>query len=518
MAREGPRRFSASQWGLRARLLALLGMVALFLVVALGAQLAFSNEQRRERDRLFNELIPATEAVADLRAAVIEQETGVRGVALTGDETFRELFDEGATDAATALGQLGALLGTSPHLSDDLEDVRTAVDEWQQLVAEPSFDDRAEARAEVEAPAFQEEALTRFEELRAEVDELADLLDAEQAEGAAALSDAADTVTRVTIVEVAGLVLLAGLILVALSRQVVVPIQRLGQDARLVAAGDLGHRVVGQGPPELGQLGDDVDGMRRRILAELEEIRSARAALEAQAAELQRSNDDLEQFAYVASHDLQEPLRKVAGFCRLLQMRYGGQLDERADEYIFYAVDGAKRMQDLINDLLAFSRVGRTTEQFERVDLDEVVSDARETLAEMIDESGAKVDVGELPVVNGDRRLLVATFQNLIANAIKFRREEPPEVTIEARERDGRWDITVSDNGIGIDPQYGDQIFTIFKRLHSKSEYSGTGIGLALTKKIVEFHGGSVTLVPSEPPGAAFIITLPKETNLHHER
>jgi signal transduction histidine kinase len=517
VAGEALRRRSPARWGLRTRLLVLLGTVALFLAVALGALFTFSTEQRRERNRLFNELVPATEAVADLRAAVIEQETGVRGYVLTADPAFRELFDQGATNGATAIARLGALLGTSPDLADELAAVRARVDDWQRLVAEPSFDDRPEVRADVETPAFQEEALQAFEALRSEIDVLAAQLQSERVAGVAELRDAADAVTRVTIVQVAGVLLLGVLIVAALSRQVVAPIHRLGRDARLVAAGDLTHRVSAQGPPELERLGDDVDGMRQRILAELEQIRAARAALEVQAAELQRSNDDLEQFAYVASHDLQEPLRKVSGFCQLLQMRYGGKLDERADEYIFYAVDGAKRMQDLINDLLAFSRVGRTTERFVRLDLNDAVSDACDALTEMIEESGTKVNVGDLPMVDGDRRLLVATFQNLIANAIKFRRDDPPEVAIDARERDRSWEITVSDNGIGIDPQYGDQIFTIFKRLHGKAQYPGTGIGLALTKKIIEYHGGAVRLEPTEPPGATFTITLPKETDLPHE-
>jgi light-regulated signal transduction histidine kinase (bacteriophytochrome) len=327
------------------------------------------------------------------------------------------------------------------------------------------------------------------------------------------LDAAATAVTAAMLLQVVGLIASGVIIVVALGRFVVGPIDRLGRDARVVAAGDLGHTVEGDGSPDLVRLGADVDAMRLRILDEVDQLNDATADLARQADELARSNADLEQFAYVASHDLQEPLRKVSGFCQLLQMRYADQLDERANEYIHYAVDGAKRMQDLINDLLAFSRVGRTTEAFEPVDLDAVARDVVEVLGPAAEDAGATITVGDLPVVAGDRRLLAATLQNLVANALKFRSDEPPVVDVTATLRDGaggdEWIITVADNGIGIDPDYGEQIFTIFKRLHNKTEYAGTGIGLALAKKIVEFHGGRIWLEPTPPPGSTFKLALP---------
>ena len=228
--------------------------------------------------------------------------------------------------------------------------------------------------------------------------------------------------------------------------------------------------------PELTQLGEDVEAMRNRIVAELDQLTAAQADLERQRSELIRSNDDSERFAYVASHDLQEPLRKVSGFCQLLERRYGDQLDDRAKEYIWYANDGARRMQDLINDLLAFLRVGRTTEAFEPVDLGQVTNEVVAMFGEAIEESGAKVTVGDLPTVLGDRRLLAQVVQNLVGNALKFRGEEPPEVTITSVTDGDTSTVSLSDNGIGIPPEYADQIFTIFKRLHNKTEYDGTGI------------------------------------------
>jgi light-regulated signal transduction histidine kinase (bacteriophytochrome) len=259
-------------------------------------------------------------------------------------------------------------------------------------------------------------------------------------------------------------------------------------------------------------LAADIDAMRRRILDELGRLREATAAIEQQASDLSRSNADLEQFAYVASHDLQEPLRKVAGFCQLLQRRYGGQLDERADEYIRYAVDGAQRMQQLINDLLAFSRVGRTTERFERVDLAVAAQRAVDSLATAIERTDATVTVDELPTITGDARLLAAVFQNLIGNGIKFHRpDEAPRVAVTAvvDEVADEVTVTVADNGIGVADQYADQIFVLFKRLHTKTEYEGTGIGLALCKRIVEFHGGRLWLEPGGDAGSTFRFTLP---------
>jgi light-regulated signal transduction histidine kinase (bacteriophytochrome) len=245
--------------------------------------------------------------------------------------------------------------------------------------------------------------------------------------------------------------------------------------------------------------------MRRRIVAELEALRVAQA-------ELQRSNAELEQFAYVASHDLQEPLRKVASFCQLLQQRYGGQLDERADQYIGFAVDGARRMQDLINDLLAFSRVGRVGRPHAPVDCNALLERARADLATAIEESGAEVESGPLPTVEGDASLLRLVFQNLLGNAIKFRGEAAPRVRVDAERDDGQWRFSVGDNGIGIDPEYAERIFVIFQRLHPRSTYEGTGIGLAMCRKIVEYHGGRMWLDTSDgDSGSRFCFTLPAD-------
>jgi light-regulated signal transduction histidine kinase (bacteriophytochrome) len=261
------------------------------------------------------------------------------------------------------------------------------------------------------------------------------------------------------------------------------------------------------------ELGADVDAMRVHILRDLEEAQQVNQRLDEQARDLERSNRDLEQFAYVASHDLQEPLRKVSSFCQLLQRRYGGQLDERADQYIGFAVDGAQRMQQLINDLLAFSRVGRTTEGFEAVDLNAVAAAAAAQLETTRTEVEGTIELGDLPVVSGDRALLRQLVINLLGNGLKFRRPDvPPVVRVQASREGPDWQIEVVDNGIGIEPEYADKVFVIFQRLHTRDSYTGTGIGLALAKKIVEFHGGRIGIVPTAGPGTTVRFTLPAPT------
>jgi PAS domain S-box-containing protein len=237
----------------------------------------------------------------------------------------------------------------------------------------------------------------------------------------------------------------------------------------------------------------------------------AKETLEATAAELRRSNEELEQFAYIASHDLQEPLRMVASYTQLLERRYAGQLDDAAREFIGYAVDGARRMQEFITGLLRYSRVGTERRILAEVNLREVYEGALANLRIAIEESGAAVEACDLPVVRGDPRQLTQLFQNLIANALKFRTpEKPPHVEVWGeRQPDAFWRISVKDNGIGLDPKFSDRVFTIFQRLHTRDEYAGTGLGLAICKKIVERHGGRVWVESKEGEGATFSFTLP---------
>jgi PAS domain S-box-containing protein len=227
-------------------------------------------------------------------------------------------------------------------------------------------------------------------------------------------------------------------------------------------------------------------------------------------ATLSRSNRELEEFAYVASHDLQEPLRMVASYVQLLEKRYKGRLDEKADKFIFYAVDGARRMQKLIDGLLDYSRVTTRAREFSDLDLNTVFNDAVKNLSASIGESKARIKKDGLPVVKGDETQLLQLFQNLIANAVKFRKPGiAPEVRVDAKRTGKEWTFAVRDNGIGIEKESFDRIFVIFQRLHRKEEYPGTGIGLAVCKKIVERHGGRLWVESTSGEGTTFFFTIP---------
>jgi light-regulated signal transduction histidine kinase (bacteriophytochrome) len=232
-------------------------------------------------------------------------------------------------------------------------------------------------------------------------------------------------------------------------------------------------------------------------------------ALRHTAADLARSNADLGQFAYVASHDLQEPLRAVRGCLQLLQQRYAGRLDARGDEYIRHAVEGADRMRMLIQGLLAYSGVTTYGGAFTPTDCTAVLKQALANLKVAIEESGAVVTHTPLPTVPVDATQLLQVFQNLVGNAIKFRAAAPPAISISAECRADEWRFAVRDNGIGIEPQYAKRIFVIFQRLHTRVEYPGTGIGLALCQKIVERHGGRIWVESALGQGATFFFTLP---------
>ncbi|HUG21409.1 ATP-binding protein [Piscinibacter sp.] len=251
-------------------------------------------------------------------------------------------------------------------------------------------------------------------------------------------------------------------------------------------------------------------GLRQQLAAQNAQLQEEIAAREHTQAALQRSNTELEQLAYVASHDMQEPLRMVASYLQLVAQRYKGQLDADADEFIGYAVDGAKRMQALINDLLAYSRVGTKARPFEQTDCSKVMDTALANLRIAIQESGARITRGPLPVVKGDPLQLLQLFQNLIGNALKFKRVDPIEVHVAAEPADGEWRFTVRDNGIGIAAEYHERIFVLFQRLHGRGDYPGTGIGLAICKKIVERHGGRIGVQSQLGAGAAFSFTIPR--------
>ena len=245
------------------------------------------------------------------------------------------------------------------------------------------------------------------------------------------------------------------------------------------------------------------------VFNDITERKKAEEILKLKLEELASSNAELEQFAYVSSHDLQEPLRMVTSYLQLLQRRYQGNLDDKADKYIHFAVEGAFRMQNLINDLLEISQVTTRSREPEPTNCEFVLNQISSNLEIHIKENKATVSYDPLPEVIADSTQLVQVFQNLIINGIKFHSKEAPKIHISAEKKESEWLFSVQDNGIGIDPQYSGKIFEVFKRLHKKEEYPGTGIGLAICKKIVERHGGHIWVESELGKGSTFYFTLP---------
>jgi PAS domain S-box-containing protein len=249
----------------------------------------------------------------------------------------------------------------------------------------------------------------------------------------------------------------------------------------------------------------------RGVGTDITDRKRAQAVLRAAYEDLARSNAELQQFAYVASHDLQEPLRMIGSYTQLLEKRYGAKLDTDAREFMDFIIDGAARMKQLIEDLLAYSRVGTRGRELRSVKADAALERALANLRAAIDASGAAVTHGPLPEVNADEMQLAQLFQNLIGNAIKFRaKDEALRVEVSAKEMKNEWRFCVADNGIGIEPQYYERIFMVFQRLHTQDEYAGTGIGLAICKKVVERHGGRIWVESTFGKGSRFYFTLPK--------
>ncbi|MGK2883066.1 MAG: sensor histidine kinase [Mycobacterium sp.] len=506
--------------GWQVLVLSIMGVVVLAGAVAGAVLLSRTDEVLHDLTRRIG---PARISAYQLQSALRDQETAVRGYALAGHQQFLDPYYEGIRAEQAAAAQIREGLAGSPDLVADLDAIEQASASWRSQYAEPLI-----ASVTPAGPTTYDAG--SFEDGKAEFDRIRTLFNTQNDNLATVRTAAGDELNRVKswrdrvlaamlITFFVTAIILAWLVNSAVTR----PLEALAASCRRITEGNFGERIIPRGPKDIQAIAVDVENMRQRIVDELEASRSARSQLAAQAdeldvqaIELRRSNAELEQFAYVASHDLQEPLRKVTAFCQLLEKRYGDKLDERGVEYIAFAVDGAKRMQVLINDLLTFSRVGRLNATYDAVDLNAALDRALENLSTAIEESDAKVlrPANPLPEVAGDPTLLSMMWQNLIGNAIKFRRDgETPVIEVDCRagtgERDGQWLFTLSDNGIGIGEQFADKVFVIFQRLHARDTYSGTGIGLALCKKIVEYHGGSIWIDTSYVNGTRFQFTLP---------
>jgi signal transduction histidine kinase len=510
---EAERRWPLSRMVGAAVLVLLLFSVA--AVVAGGLALVSLGDSR---NRVLDVIDPATLAAQQLDNALVNQETGVRGYALSAQRSFLTPYTQGVTEEQSATNSLRQLASQLPApTTGDLDSVISQAQYWRTHYAQPTISQVRRTGKPVLSPDITT-GKADFDALRGRVAVLQADVASARSSAVAALNDDSTTLDAVFIGVAIGLALIVVLLALGLRAIAIRPLHRLAAQARQVADGDFEHEVTMRGPREVTQLAADVNTMRERILKELSTTREANTILQAHTAELQRSNAELEQFAYVASHDLQEPLRKVASFSQLLQRRYAGKLDARADQYIEFAVDGAKRMQALINDLLAYSRVGRSDREPALVSSDAALTQARANLAEQIEETGATIETGHLPLVLAELPLLIAVFQNLLSNALKFSGGKPPRVVITVQRDEPFWLFSFSDNGIGIEPEYAERIFVIFQRLHERSAFAGTGIGLSVTRKIIEYFGGRIWLDTTFTGGTRFYFTLPmpeEETVTH---
>lgn len=488
------------------------------LVVIVGGVIVavLLNRTDQVSGQLIENIQPARVEAYRLQAALRDQETAVRGYLITADAAFLAPYGDGRQVEQEASAEIRILEQDRPDLLEDLDAIEQASGSWRTSYAEPLIAAVRAGGTSVDLAESSALGKTEFDRLRTLFDVQNEHLSQARVDGVAELDQIRSWRTAVLVAMVVAFAVTVLLLAVLMQRTLVRPLSALAAACRRIAQGNFSERIQPKGPKDIRAIAMDVEDMRQRIVEELEASRAATEALDNQAEELRRSNAELEQFAYVASHDLQEPLRKVASFCQLLEKRYGDQLDERGTEYIGFAVDGAKRMQVLINDLLTFSRVGRLNAADIDVDLDGTLDAALANLAVSVEEANAVIErpPDGLPTIKGDPTLLAMLWQNLIGNAVKFRREGvQPHVVIEYRkgadEDASQWLFSLSDNGIGVAPEFVDKVFVIFQRLHARDAYSGTGIGLALCKKIVEHHGGTIWIDSSYTDGTRFRFTLP---------
>ncbi|MGW4373799.1 sensor histidine kinase [Streptomyces albidoflavus] len=482
-------------------------VLAAMVVVVLGCTAVAGVLLSRTNDRT-NELVdriqPARSIAFQLQKSLLDQETGVRGYVLSGDTSFLTPYEEGREGERDHIARIEQYIGGDARFAEDVERIEKAAGEWRREQAEPLIAAVREGGPQAATAVDVTESKLQFDYIRDLFDAQQSHLEEARAATRAELNDARSVRDIVLVVVLVVFVLAVVVLALLLHRMVGRPLDSLLVASGRVREGDFERRIEVGGPSDLRAVGAAVEAMRRRLVEELVAAQTRETLLTGQTDELRRSNAELEQFAYVASHDLQEPLRKVASFCQLLEKRYSAELDDRGRQYIDFAVDGAKRMQVLINDLLTFSRVGRVGDAWQQTSLDAALDRGLGNLELAVEESGATVVRDTpLPEVSGDPTTLAMLWQNLLGNALKFRRPDVP-VRIEVdcvREDDDTWHLSVTDNGIGIAPEFSEKVFVIFQRLHAKDAYGGTGIGLALCRKIVEFHGGRIWLEPVTGPG-----------------
>ena len=433
------------------------------------------------------------ESEAVLRA-LLDMETGVRGYLVTGEEPFLDPYQSGRADFKKHLNAASVLLDEAPKQQARLEELTRLQRKWTETMIEPAIARRRGAQSLEEGLDIASE---RAGERKIVMDEMRDVIRRIEADEAELLAERTEQVqTRRHWLEL--ILWGGGLFSIGLTATLATFAARAATQIKAAAA-------------KLQATNAELVVARDAAESENAQRRAAQARLREVVEDLERSNAELEQFAYVASHDLQEPLRAVAGCVQVLQKRYQGQLDARADQFIAHAVDGAQRMQNLINDLLAYSRVGTHGKEFEPVSMERVADRALMNLSERIKETGVEVTRDALPELRGDAGQLELVLQNLVSNALKFRGPTEPIVHIgyALNAQDQQHVFSVRDNGLGIEAQYFERIFVMFQRLHTRTEFPGTGIGLAICKKIIERHDGQISVESAPGEGATFTFWIP---------
>ena len=443
-----------------------------------------------------------------LLQALLNMETGVRGFLVTGEPQFLDPYESGRADFQTHLAKSNALLANAPAQVVRLQELQRLEDRWRNTMIAPAIAQRRDAPDVTTALSA---ATAQANERKAAMDDMRNVI--------RRIEDGENAVLQTRDEQVAQrrhwfeLTLWGGGLFSILIT------------AALAAFAARSAHQVALAQTNLERSNVQLRDSKAQVEAENAQRRAAEEKLQGAVQDLQRSNAELEQFAYVASHDLQEPLRAVAGCVQVLQKRYGGKLDARADQFIEHAVDGAQRMQNLINDLRAYSRVGTHGKAFEAVSMEKTADWALQNLSECVKETGVAITRDALPEVWGDGGQLELVLQNLVSNAIKFRGETKPQIHIgydlrrveRATGENGQteWSaepqhvFSVRDNGLGIEAQYFERIFVMFQRLHTRTEFPGTGIGLAICKKIVERHGGNIGVESVPAQGTTFWFSLP---------
>lgn len=478
-------KFPERRWSVEKKTVVMLGLASVILVT-LNILFYLSFMKQKETSAQVNQIQKNLRALEDVLSSVKDAETGQRGYLLTGEESYLEPYNLALKTIEQQIDELKILSLVDPaqkqHLLTLEPLVRSKLAELQKTVALKKNKDVKAALSLVSTNQGQE----LMDQIRIVIQQMQKRKNQQLQNWLLAKEQEARSIQQTFIV---------CFILNMLAFYLVYrAIQKETTERKLAEA-------------LLKKLNEELEYIVQKRTAELKDVNT----------NLLRSNQELEQFAYVASHDLQEPLRAINSYTQLLARKYQSNLDAKADKYIGYIVEGANRMQQLIEDLLSFSRIGTEGKEFQLIALETILPLVLRHLKVAIAKSHAIVTHDPLPTIKGNKTQLIQLFQNLIANAIKFRKSEPLAVHVKAVQQDKQWLISVSDNGIGMDEEYFERIFVIFQRLHSRTEYPGTGIGLAVCKRIVECHGGRIWVESTLGVGTTFYLTIPcfEESNNH---